>query len=143
MTDHLELALPNRQSAIPGLQDRLEAFAGDHGLPGTVLYALQLALEEHLTNIVSYGYEDQGSHQIRVRVELGTQGLRAVVEDDGIPFDPLQLPAPDVSIPMAERAIGGLGVHMMRNAVDDLAYRRDGDRNILVITKRIPASPKA
>jgi anti-sigma regulatory factor (Ser/Thr protein kinase) len=63
--------------------------------------------------------------------------LTAELVDDGRAFDPLQVAAPDLAAPLEERAVGGLGVHLMRHLVDDIQYRRDGGRNHLVFTKRI------
>lgn len=137
MTDHLELTLANRKSAIPGLQDCLEAFARQNGLPGPVLHAVQLAVEEHLTNIISYGYTDDGRHQIQIRVWCTGTALSVEVEDDGVPFNPLAHPGPDLSILPEDRPIGGLGILMMRRALDDARYRREQGRNVLTLTKHI------
>jgi anti-sigma regulatory factor (Ser/Thr protein kinase) len=136
MTRQLELTLPNQRSGIARLQDQLESFAQQHGLAARVLHDVQLALEEHLTNVLSYGYDDQLEHQIRVRVKLSLAELRVEVEDDGHPFNPLERLAPDISKPIEERPIGGLGIHMMRKALDGMEYRRAEGKNILLMTKR-------
>ena len=135
MTTPLELTLLNRRSEIARLQDRLEAFALQHGLPPKVLHEVQLALEEHLTNVVNYAFKDRGEHQIKVCVQLRNSELRIDVEDDGVPFDPLKHQAPDLSLPIEEKPVGGLGIHMMRKSMDRLEYRRASGRNILVMTK--------
>jgi len=137
MTSELELTLANQQAEVARLQDQLEAFARQHGLAESALHEVQLALEEHLTNILSYGYEDQREHLIRVRIQLHGPELLVEVADDGRPFNPLETPAPDLSKPIEARPIGGLGIHMIRKSVDQLKYRREAGRNILVMTKRI------
>jgi serine/threonine-protein kinase RsbW len=137
MNAQLELTLANQRSAVAQLQDQLEAFARQHGLAARVLHDVQLALEEHLTNILSYGYDDKLEHQIRIRLGLSAPELRVEVEDDGHPFNPLERPAPDLSQPIDERPIGGLGIHMMRKALDGMEYRRADGKNILVMIKRI------
>ena len=65
--------------------------------------------------------------------------LQAEVEDDGRPFDPLTVAPPDRTAPLAERKIGGLGIHFVRNLMSDVAYQRIGDRNRLVLTKALIA----
>jgi serine/threonine-protein kinase RsbW len=137
MTKQLALTLPNQRSGVARLQDQLESFAQQHGLAARALHDVQLALEEHLTNILSYGYDDKLEHQIRVRVELNPAELRVEVEDDGHPFNPLERLAPDIFKPIAERPIGGLGIHMMRKALDGMEYRRGDGQNILVMIKRL------
>jgi anti-sigma regulatory factor (Ser/Thr protein kinase) len=137
MNERLELTLANQRSAVAQLQDQLEVFARQHGLAARVLHDLQLALEEHLTNILSYGYDDKLEHQIRIHLRLAAPELRVEVEDDGHPFNPLDRPAPDLSKPIEERPIGGLGIYMMRKALDGMEYRRADGKNFLVMIKRL------
>jgi anti-sigma regulatory factor (Ser/Thr protein kinase) len=137
MNDQLELTLRNQRSEVARLQDQLEAFARQHGLAPRVLHDVQLALEEHLTNILVHGYDDEGEHAIRVHIQLDATDLRVEVADDGRPFNPLEHPEPDLTKPIAERPVGGLGIHMMRKSLDGTEYRRADGKNVLVMTKRI------
>lgn len=137
MTDHLEFILLNRQLEIARLQDELEKFATCHQFPKRAWHEVQLALEEQLTNVVRYAYSDDREHRIKVRVAFRPPEIRIEVEDDGCPFNPLQHPAPDLSLPINQRPIGGLGIHMIRKSLDALEYRRENDRNILVMIKRV------
>ncbi len=137
MTDQLELSLLNRQSEVARAQESLEQFAARHHIPGRALHEVQLAFEEHLTNIVRYAYADAREHHIHVRLTLRSRELRIEVADDGRPFNPLQHPAPDLSLPLDQRPIGGLGIHMMRKSLDALEYRRENERNMLVMIKRV------
>jgi anti-sigma regulatory factor (Ser/Thr protein kinase) len=137
MTKSLEFTLLNQASEIARLQDELEMLGRQHGLAPRVLHAAELALEEHLTNVMAYAYETRGEHRIQVRVQIGESELRIEVEDDGRPFNPLKQPAPDLSLALEERRIGGLGIHMMRQSLDAMEYRRERDRNLLVMIKRL------
>lgn len=137
MTGQLELSLLNEQSEVARAQEALERFAVHHRIPERAFHELQLALEEHLTNILRYAYADQQAHRIQVRVTLRPQELQVEVEDDGRPFNPLKHPSPDLSLPLDQRPTGGLGIHMIRNSLDALEYRREQDQNILVMIKRI------
>jgi len=137
MTKLLECILLNRTSEIARLHDQLEEFGRQHGLASRIVHDAQLALEEHLTNVISCAFENDREHQITVRVQLKASELHIEVEDDGRPFDPLKHPAPDLSLPLERRRIGGLGIHMMRKSLDSLDYRREQGRNLLVMVKRI------
>ena len=128
MPNTMELILLNRRSEIPRLQDLLESFARDHKFPSKVLHDVQLAVEEHLTNVLNYAFTDQGEHEIRIRLQPGESDLCIEVEDDGRPFNPLEHPTPDFSLPLDQRPIGGLGIHMIRKSMDRLEYRRKSVR---------------
>ena len=137
MTAQFELILLNRQPEVARLQDELEKFAAKQAWPDRMLHDVQLALEEHLTNIVNYAYEDPREHHIKVRFTFNRPELRIEVEDDGRPFNPLEHPAPDLAASLDERPVGGLGIHMIRKSLDGLEYRREQGRNVLVMVKRI------
>jgi len=135
MTNQVELTLLNRQPEIARAQDELERFAGLHRVPARPLHEMQLALEEHLANVVNYAHDDAAPHRITVRLAFQAPELRIEVEDDGRPFDPLEHPTPDVSLPVDQKPVGGLGIHMMRKSLDDLNYRRENGKNVLVMIK--------
>ena len=139
MTNPIELVLANRPSEIVRFQDLLESLASEHAIPPKALHEVQLAVEEHLANILNHAFTDQQEHQILVRLEVETDILRIEVKDDGRPFNPLEHPKPDLALPVDQRPIGGLGIHMMRKSVDQIEYRRANGKNILAILKRIKA----
>jgi len=118
---------------VAGLLDRLGA---EHHLAPEVLADMQVALDEVLTNITDYAYTDQAEHEIHIRLQVLDNVLEAVIEDDGAPFNPLAIPAPDVSTPLRERRVGGVGIHFVRSLMDEVAYDRAGERNRLVLRKR-------
>lgn len=96
---------------------------------------LDLAVEEWATNVCRYAYRGgNGSVWVAVRRE----GPTLVVEltDEGSPFDPTVAAEPDVSVPLSERSLGGLGLLLMRRMVDELTYRRDGHRNVVTFAVR-------
>jgi anti-sigma regulatory factor (Ser/Thr protein kinase) len=74
---------------------------------------------------------------IDVRLRLDGDVLRAEVSDDGRPFDPFEVPPPNIDAPIEERRIGGLGVYLVREMMDTLEYKREHDRNILRLSKRV------
>jgi anti-sigma regulatory factor (Ser/Thr protein kinase) len=114
----------------------LRDFARRAGLPVAVSHALDLALEEWISNVISYGYEDSAEHWIELRFEGTDHEARVEIEDDGREFNPLAIPPVNTKEPLETRPIGGLGVHVIRSLVDEVNYRRENGCNILTLTKR-------
>lgn len=137
MSDRTRVELKNDLAELDRLAGELEAFGARNGLPEQLVLELNLVLEEIVTNIVSYGYDDEAEHLIGVELELADGELRTRVEDDGKPFDPLQQELPDTSVALEEREVGGLGVLLVRRLMDEVSYQRARDRNVLEMTKRV------
>lgn len=135
----LKVRLANQLSEIEPLAEAVEAFCEEHGVPPQSVFHLNLVLDELITNIVSYGYDDEDPHEIEVRLELSGDRLTAEVVDDGRPFDPLSAPPPDLDASLEDRAIGGLGVHFLRTLMQDVEYRRNGGLNQIRFTKNLSA----
>jgi sigma-B regulation protein RsbU (phosphoserine phosphatase) len=140
MREALEIKLTNKVSELDRFNQTLAEFGRRHGLAPRVVHDLNLALEEILTNIISYGYTDNREHEIRVSLSAQPGEVKAEVEDDGQPFNPLEVPEPDTTKPLEERAIGGLGIHIVRKLMDGLEYKRQGERNFLTIKKKTQES---
>jgi len=117
----------------------LESFAQANQLPSSVVQAADLCLEEHITNVINYGYQDDKAHQILVRFTIENNSMVIEVEDDARPYNPLARGAVDTSVPLGEKPIGGLGIHLMRSFMDELNYRREANANILQMRKRLPS----
>lgn len=140
MGDRLDLVLRNDLSELERLAEAVDAFAERHGLSPAIAFALNLCFDELITNTVSYGYGDGGSHAIRVRVECDSAEVRAEVEDDARAFDPFsEAPPPDLGTDIDERRVGGLGVFLVQQTMDRVAYRREGDRNLVLLAKTLTA----
>ena len=130
----LEIELKNQPAQKLKVVEALERFGREHHLRASVINAVDLALEEHLTNLMSYGFPDGREHVIKVRLAVASEVV-VEVEDDGLPFDPLQLPEADTSIPLEQRPVGGLGIHLIRKFMDQVEYETRGNRNILRMRK--------
>jgi anti-sigma regulatory factor (Ser/Thr protein kinase) len=100
-----------------------------------------LCLEEHITNVIQYGFGDSGLHEIVVSLALDQDCLVVEVKDDGKAFDPLKNPEVNTSVPLEKRPVGGLGIHLMRRFMDELKYRRTSGQNVLTMRKRLPGAP--
>jgi len=140
----IELTLVNRSSELQRLASELERFAQNHRIPEPDIHAFSLSLDELVTNTIAYGYDDQGPHEIRVRLALANGRLSAEVEDDGRPFNPLTAPQPDLTSAVEDRPVGGLGIHLVRSLMDHVDYRRESGKNHLMMRKQLStvAQPK-
>lgn len=131
-----ELRLEPFLSEIPRLIDWVEARCAAAGVAGDIGMKLALALEEAVANVIRHGLPGSPApHRIAVRLEIGSAMVAAEVIDNGRPFDPTGAPPPNLSLPLAERQPGGLGIHLMRQLMDGVDYRRSGDSNILRVHK--------
>lgn len=131
----MELTIKNDLNEIETLGQFIAAFAERHHIPQKLALQVNLALEELVTNTISYGYEDQGEHEIYLNLEFENDQLRAEMVDDGRPFNPVEAIPPDLDVPLENRPIGGLGIHLVKNMFDSLEYRREENRNYLILCK--------
>jgi len=123
------------------VHDAIAALTHRHALPDGITVPLRLALDELITNVVEHGFPrlPPGERSLLLRLEVIGDTVRATVEDNGIPFDPTIAPGARPEGGPDDRPIGGLGLHLVRRSVDSMHYRRDGDRNVLTISKSLRA----
>jgi anti-sigma regulatory factor (Ser/Thr protein kinase) len=94
-------------------------------------------LDELLTNIIKFGHTDIQAHEIMLRLSIEGDALVAEIEDDGVPFNPMESPTPDMNAPLNERRVGGVGLHFVKNLMEVVRYDRVGDRNRLVLRRAL------
>lgn len=100
--------------------------------PMGVLMQLHIILDEICSNIVRYSGASFFGLAVETDAESGV--VRIEFSDDGKPYDPLAHADPDITLPAAERPIGGLGIMMVKKMADSVSYRREGGRNLLTVT---------
>ena len=112
-------------------------FAESMSWPDEATFKVKLVLEEILMNVISYGGDS--SHKPRITLHLSQQNdlLSMEISDDGIAYDPLTAPPPDLESDLDDRPIGGLGVHLVRELMDSVSYRFKDGRNHLRVTKAL------
>lgn len=96
---------------------------------------LVLAVNEAVTNVLLHGYDGRPG-PVTICVEVVNDDLRVVLTDSAPLFDPTRVSPPDIFLPLEDRPLGGLGVHMMRQLTDELLYRPLADGNELIFVKR-------
>jgi serine/threonine-protein kinase RsbW/sigma-B regulation protein RsbU (phosphoserine phosphatase) len=132
----LELDVINDVAELPHVVDAIDALCATGTVSEAAAFAVKVALDEVLMNVIHHGHTDGGRHHVHIRLEADAERVRLEVSDDGRPFDPLAAPPPDTGAPLPERPVGGLGIHLVRQLMDEVTYQRAGDRNVLVMTKR-------
>jgi serine/threonine-protein kinase RsbW len=133
--DKSTLRLANSLEEIVAAAEAVEEFCAGHGVPMDALFKINVAVEEILTNIVRHGFSDSDRHEILLTIATEPGQVVVEVSDDGMAFNPLEAPEPDLSTDLMERKIGGLGIHFVRTMMDGVDYRRENGRNHLTVRK--------
>lgn len=127
---------------IADLATQVEAFCAAHQIGDDIAHAVSLSLDELLTNTLSYGSEGVEQLQVEIVLSLDDAALITEIWDTGRAFDPSEVPDPDLESDVEDRPIGGLGVFLVREMMDDMQYRRVDGRNEVTLIKRLqPAAP--
>jgi serine/threonine-protein kinase RsbW len=129
------MTIPPDADALPALLDAIEAWCEVAGLGPVVAHRITVVVEELAANVAMHGTGGTGGASF-VGIGLSRDGdaIHAAVEDDGRPFDPLSLGAPDTEAALEDREVGGLGVHFARVMTRRLAYAREDGRNRVTAT---------
>lgn len=129
------IRIKNKIKEIQTVIEHFEGFGKENNLPFAVIQKFNTALDELLNNIISYGFKDENEHEIEVDIELINLRLTITIKDDGIPFNPTRYNPPDTMLSMEDRNFGGLGIHLVKNLVDEFDYKRKTNRNIITMVK--------
>jgi sigma-B regulation protein RsbU (phosphoserine phosphatase) len=127
--------IENDLSEIAKVHEKLDDFAKKFGVPLAIARTFHTIFDDLLDNVISYGFNDEHRHFIDISLELTASSLIVSIADDGVPFNPLAETAPDTTLSIEDRQIGGLGIHIVINMVDDISYQRTADKNVLTLTK--------
>lgn len=131
------LHLENKLDELNTIQQFLDEMAEAWNIPMPLAMSLNLVLEEAFTNVVNYAYEDDLQHIIDLSFQKDKNLLIIILSDDGKPYDPTLAKDPDTSLSVEDRAIGGLGIFLIRQIMEVVSYRHEGGRNILTMTKTL------
>src|SRR5262245_54440180 len=115
MGAELSLSVANDRAELPRLGREARSFLEQRRLPPETVYAVDLAIEELVLNVIKYAYPTPGRREIAVRLDVERSAVRLAIEDDGRPFDPRTVPEPELGGPLAERRESGLGLHLVRS----------------------------
>ena len=137
MEKSFSLKIGNDLNELAGLCHEVHNFLQEKKAPASPIYKIDLALEEMLTNVIKYGYDDDSRHEISVSLQLDQNRILLEMRDDGHEFNPLEAPPSDLSGELEERRIGGMGILLTRSMVDAISYSRDGNLNAVTVSVNI------
>ncbi len=120
--------------------EQLEQFCGEQDVPVKAIQALMLAVEEMASNVVNHAYQRDATQTFRLTMQHDGDRFSVELRDHGPAFDPLQAATPALDEDPDEREIGGLGIHLVRHYIEELHYEREGEENVLRLTKHLPPS---
>jgi anti-sigma regulatory factor (Ser/Thr protein kinase) len=126
----------NEIGELEVLRAGLNRFCADNAVAQNTVTQLQVVLDEIVSNVIKYAWPEGGAHELSVTLTAGAHSLQMEVVDDGRAFNPLTAPAPQLDVPGSERRPGGVGIHITKQLVDDIAYFREDDCNHILLTKR-------
>ncbi len=134
------IIMRNDIQQIPTLAEWIDSL----GIPSELNMPVNLALEEAVSNVMLYAYPDVKNGQVLVEfvrsctdINKPQEQIVFIISDGGTPFDPTQQPPADISLSLEDRAIGGLGIHLVLQLMDEVLYERVDEKNVLTLIKRI------
>ena len=128
------LVIRNEAAELRRMSEWLVRHCAAAAIPDDPVQRLEVCANEALANIISYAYQEDGAHTIRLELWAADGGVRLTVRDDGQPFNPLQAPDHQQPASLDEAQIGGLGIHLMRRLLTRWEYRRDSGCNVLCMS---------
>jgi anti-sigma regulatory factor (Ser/Thr protein kinase) len=137
------LSVPATDAGIKAALDALESLWAAQGVSRAVTWPVEVSLDEVLANVVRHGLAGRGeSAQVELELQLepgDPPRCEVRIKDDGPPFDPLAAAAPDTSLGIDERPIGGLGIELVKRLMDEVHYERKGGWNSLRLVRHLVA----
>lgn len=132
------LTLHNDIRETPKIADFMDDIVGETGIDVGLSSSLNLALEEAVVNVMNYAYPEGQVGSIAIEAYAEDNSIRFVITDNGIPFDPTASDnEPDITAGIEDRNIGGLGIFLVTHLMDNVAYKRENDFNVLTLTKTL------
>ena len=136
MSAKLSLRMGFEAADLPRIQAAIGEFSREQDWPPDIEFQVDLVLEELVLNVVNHGSAG-GAGEIAIELLSDAEAVTIEIIDEGKPFDPLtDAPDPDTESSIEDRAVGGLGIHLVRTMMDEVSYRREENRNHMILVKR-------
>lgn len=139
----MDIRLVNDLREIARVAARIDEFCAGRAVAPEAAYAVNLAVDELLSNTIGHGYADDSAHRIAVIVRLEEGMLVVTIVDDGAAFDPTQAREPEAGALAGEPEMGGLGLLLVNRMMDGVEYRRRAGCNVVTLTRRASAAAEA
>ena len=131
------IILANDIAEISKLNQFIEEIGEEFSLAPDLVFNLTLVMEEAVVNVINYAYPNEEHEKIYVSARLHEGSIIMVIADNGKEFDPTLAPEADITLSAEERPIGGLGIFLIRNIMNEVKYERIEGRNILTLEKKL------
>lgn len=131
------IILTNDISEISKLNEFIEEIGNEFSLAPDVVFNLNLVLEEAVVNIINYAYPKEEHQSIYLSATLHEGSIILVLTDTGVEFDPTMAPEADITLSAEERPIGGLGIFLIRQIMNEVRYDRIDGKNVLTMEKKL------
>lgn len=130
------LTLPAVRENLDAVLDFVNVALTEGTCPVPTRSVIDLAVEEVFSNIARYAYQPlTGDVTLSVTLASSPSSVTITLRDGGVPYNPLQKPDPDITLPLSERAIGGLGIYLVKRSMDQVTYRYADGQNMLTLIK--------
>lgn len=129
------ITLTNNVQEVPRLNAFVDEVCEEHGCDMETTMRMNLAIEEAVVNVIDYAYPTDTVGSVDIKVTTDDNHMEFVISDSGTPFDPTKKEDVDISLPVEERRIGGLGIHLVKQLMDKISYERKDGRNVLTLIK--------
>jgi serine/threonine-protein kinase RsbW len=133
----VEQIFPGRFESLAAISKFVKAMAQKAGLDEQAMYDVELAVDEAASNIIEHAYGGEGRGDIQCACDIQDNCLVITFEDTGKPFNPQQVPEPEIHTPLMERSSGGAGLYLMKKIMDEVRFEFKQGGNILTLVKRL------
>lgn len=130
----LNISIENKLENIGLISEAFDAFCKENKISDSPNHKVNLALDDLVNNIISYGYTDHNMHTIDIEIKYLKHELIIIIEDDAMPFNPFDGDTDNTHLSIDEREIGGLGIHLVKNLMHSYQYQRKANKNVVVLT---------
>jgi anti-sigma regulatory factor (Ser/Thr protein kinase) len=137
MSTHKTVRITNQRDQIDTVRKFFDDYSKENKLTEKTVHDIQMALDELLTNIVNYGYEDTDEHQIDIHFGVNDDAVKVEIVDDSKPYNILEKDNPDISLSMEDKPIGGLGIFLIKKLMSNVDYYTEEGKNHLVMIKEL------
>ena len=131
------LTLSNDVQEVPRLAEFVDEACEATSLDMGMTIKMNLAIEEAVVNVMNYAYPTGTQGDVVIEAQATDDWLKFIISDSGAPFDPTAKAEVDITLSAEERGIGGLGIHLIRQLMDNINYERIDGRNVLTLTKKL------
>jgi len=130
-----KLNVPNRLENLALIGEFLEKSMKAHDIDDCRIYEISTAVDEAAANVILYGFPDGRQEDVEIACTVSESSITVSIKDTGGPYDPTSAPAPDLSDDIENRHVGGLGVHFMKELMDEIGYEYKDNTETLTMVK--------